>query len=166
VSIGRDFARVVILCTVLMLAGAALAVADPAGYAADFRRNDLDGRPVRLTDYRGRVVLLDFWATWCEPCLEEIPTFIRWQKQYGPAGLTVIGISMDDTAQPVRRFLKKNPTGYPVVVGDVELARLYGGVLGLPLTFLIDARGRVAGRYAGETSLKAIEARIRELLPH
>jgi cytochrome c biogenesis protein CcmG/thiol:disulfide interchange protein DsbE len=161
----RYVAQAAAICAALMLAIAKLAAAAaPAATAPDFRRDDLAGRPVRLSDYRGKVVLLDFWATWCAPCLEEMPTFVRWQKQYGPARLQVIGVSMDDEAQPVQRFIKKTPVGYPIIMGDTELEKLYGGVLGLPLTYLIDVHGHIAARYLGDTDLSAMEARIRELL--
>jgi cytochrome c biogenesis protein CcmG/thiol:disulfide interchange protein DsbE len=153
---------VLLACT--LLAGAGIASPGITGPAPDFTRETQSGKAVHLADYRGRVVLLNFWATWCEPCLAEIPTFARWQQQYGPAGLQILGVSMDDDAQPVQRFLKKNPLGYPVMIGDTTLAKLYGGVLGLPLTYLIDAHGNIAGRYLGETDLQAMEAQIRALL--
>ena len=148
----------------MLLAGAGVASSGITGPAPDFTRDGPGGRPVHLADYRGRVVLLNFWATWCAPCLDEIPIFAHWQQQYGPAGLQVLGVSMDDDAKPVQRFLQKSPLAYPVVMGDTALAKLYGGVLGLPLTYLIDAHGRIAGRYQGEADLKSMQAQIRALL--
>jgi cytochrome c biogenesis protein CcmG/thiol:disulfide interchange protein DsbE len=147
-----------------LLAGACLGSESVGSTAADFTRNDLSGKPIHLADYQGRVVLLNFWATWCGPCLEEIPAFSHWQQQYGPAGLQVIGISMDNDEKPVQHFLLKTPLAYPVVLGDTALAKLYGGVLGLPLTYLIDAHGKIVARYLGGTDVKALEARIRKLL--
>lgn len=140
--------------------------AGPTGTAPDFTRADLKGNAVHLADYRGKVVLLNFWATWCGPCLDEMPVFARWQKQYGPQGLQVLGVSMDDDEAPVQRFLKKSPLDYPVILGDTALAKLYGGVLGLPLTYLIDAQGKVEGRYLGGTDLSAVETQIKRLLAH
>jgi cytochrome c biogenesis protein CcmG, thiol:disulfide interchange protein DsbE len=154
------------LLAATLLAGACLAGGGAGGTAADFTRNDLSGNPVHLADYRGKIVLLNFWATWCGPCLEEIPSFSRWQKLYGPAGLQVIGVSMDDDEKPVQHFLQKTPLGYPVVLGDTALAKLYGGVFGLPLTFLIDAHGKIVARYLGGTDVKAVEAKIRHLSAH
>ena len=88
---------------------AAGATAEPAGrlntIAPDFTGTDLSGRPLRLEQFRGRVVLLNFWATWCGPCVDEIPVFSRWQRQYGDARLQVIGVSMDDQEAAVKRFL-------------------------------------------------------------
>jgi len=131
----------------------------------DFTRTDLDGRPLNLRSYRGRVVLLNFWATWCGPCLVEIPIFAAWQNTYRAAGLQVVGVSMDDDAAPVKRVYEKDHLNYPVAMGDAELGELFGGVLGLPLTYLIDPDGRVVGRYQGEPDLKQLEARIKSLLP-
>jgi thiol-disulfide isomerase/thioredoxin len=112
------------------------------------------------------VVLLNFWATWCGPCLDEIPIFTRWQQQYGTGRLRILGVSMDDDAKPVQRFLQKTPLNYPIVIGDTVLAKQYGGVLGLPLTYLIDARGRIVARYSGEVDMKAVEADISGLVAH
>ncbi len=125
--------------------------------APQFSLSDLNGRPLSLERYRGKVVLLNFWATWCAPCLIEMPTFAAWQRQYGPQGLQVIGISMDDTAAPARHTVHRLNLNYPVAVGNARLGARYGGVLGLPLTFLIDRRGIIHARFQGETDLKLIE---------
>jgi cytochrome c biogenesis protein CcmG/thiol:disulfide interchange protein DsbE len=148
----------------MMLAVAMAGQAFATEAAEDFTRNDLSGNPVHLADYHGKVVLLNFWATWCGPCMEEIPVFARWQKQYGPAGLQVLGVSMDDDEKSVQRYLQKTPISYPIVMGDTALAKLYGGVLGLPMTYLIDAHGKIAGRYLGGTDLAAVEGKIKGLL--
>ncbi len=132
--------------------------------APEFTLRDLNGQTLRLTDYRGNVVLLNFWATWCAPCQVEMPAFAAWQRQYGPQGLQVIGVSMDDNAAPARRLVERLKLNYPVAMGDERLAARYGGVLGLPLTFLIDRNGVVRARFQGETDLKVIENRLRSLL--
>ncbi len=142
--------------------------AEPAGrlntVAPDFTRNDLSGQPLRLDQFRGRVVLLNFWATWCAPCIEEIPVFSRWQRQYGDAGLQVIGVSMDDDEAAVRRFLAKHEVPYPILMGDAKLGKAFGGVYGLPQSFLIDARGRIVFRNVGELNLEALRLQIQGLI--
>jgi peroxiredoxin len=132
--------------------------------APEFARKDLAGKSVDLKNFRGKVVLLNFWATWCAPCQLEMPAFAAWQRQYGPDGLQVIGISMDDDATPVVGLVAKLKLNYPVLMGDANLGRQYGGVLGLPLTYLIDRDGVVRARFQGETDLKTIERRLQTIL--
>ena len=137
----------------------------PLREAPDFTRDDLRGNQFSLSSYRGKLVLLNFWATWCAPCLVEIPKFVAWQRTYGAAGLQVVGVSMDDTATPVKRAYEKYHLNYPVVMGDVHLGEQFGGVLGLPLSYLIDPKGRIVARYQGEPNLKQLEAQIKSSLP-
>ena len=109
-------------------------------------------------------VLVDFWATWCGPCEAELPRFAQWQNRYGPEGLQVIAVSMDDSREPVRRWERRLHPNYPVVMGDARLGKLYGGILGLPVTFLIGRDGRVEARIAGTADLDAMEKEIQRLL--
>ena len=132
--------------------------------APEFARKDLAGKSVDLKNFRGKVVLLNFWATWCAPCQLEMPAFAAWQRQYGPDGLQVIGISMDDDATPVVGLVAKLKLNYPVLMGDANLGRKYGGVLGLPLTYLIDRDGVVRARIQGESDLKTMEKRLQTIL--
>jgi len=153
---------------ILLVAGIVLAPVKPtppAGRAApDFSRTDLERREIRLEAYRGKVVLLNFWATWCEPCIAEVPRFAEWQRKYA-GRLQIVGVSMDDEAAPVRTAYRRYGLNYPVVMGDEKLAELYGGVLGLPMTFLIDGNGRIRFEHEGAIDLAVIEREIRELLP-
>jgi thiol-disulfide isomerase/thioredoxin len=136
----------------------------PHEAAPEFARTDLTNRPLDLGAYRGKVVLLDFWATWCAPCLVEMPRLVAWQKQFGPRGLQVIGISMDDDPAAALKAYRRQKLNYPVAMGDAKLGQLYGGVQGLPLTFLIDRKGTIQARFQGETDMNLIEKRIRQLL--
>ena len=132
--------------------------------APDFSLTDLSGRAFRLSNYRGRVVVLDFWATWCDPCKQEIPHFIAMQNQYASQGLQVLGVSMDDDAPPVRQFQEKFQMNYPVAIGNPKLADQYGGILGLPITFVIDRNGRITARHVGATDPSIIETEVQKLL--
>jgi peroxiredoxin len=115
-----------------------------AGDAApQFVRNDLAGKPFDLRRQRGKVVLIDFWASWCAPCMEEIPHLSQLQKQDGGRGLQIVGIAMDDSAAVTRATMQKTAFTYPVVSGDAKFGNLYGGVLGLPLQMLVGRDGKI-----------------------
>jgi cytochrome c biogenesis protein CcmG, thiol:disulfide interchange protein DsbE len=128
--------------------------------APQFARRDLNGRTVDLRSLRGKVVLLNFWATWCAPCQSELPVFNSWQRSYNPRGFQVIGISMDDDADSARSLVNRLRLDYPVAMGDAKLGVRYGGVLGLPKTFLIGRDGKVQAEFQGESDLKSIEGKI------
>jgi peroxiredoxin len=132
--------------------------------APGFTITDLDGKKLSLTDYNGKVVLLDFWATWCTPCREEIPHFVEMQNKYGSQGFQVIGISMDDDAKPVREFYQKYNLNYPVAIGDDKLAERFGGVLGLPVNFVIDRQGRIYAKHLGATDVSVFDEDVSKLL--
>lgn len=149
---------------VLWLLGGAAISMNAGDIAPDFTRADTDGKQVQLSKYRGQLVLLNFWASWCPPCREEMPLFSKWQRELGPRGLQVIGVSMDDDALEVQKFLAAYPVTYPIVMGDAQFAGHFGGVLGLPLSYLIDGEGRVVARYQGEVALPKLEAKVRDLL--
>jgi thiol-disulfide isomerase/thioredoxin len=132
--------------------------------APRFVRPDVNGKRIDLEHYRGKVVLLNFWATWCAPCRVELPTFSSWQGRYGQDGLQVIAVSMDDDSAPVIKAVSELQLNFPVLMGDEKLGNEYGGVLGLPVTYLVGRNGKILARYAGETDLDQIESKVRELL--
>ena len=124
----------------------------------------LNGTPLNLSEYKGKVVLLNFWATWCDPCRREIPRFVELQKEYGDRGFQVLGISLDDDAKAVPPFYQEYKMNYPVAVGDEKVAESFGSVLGLPVNFLIDRDGKIAARHLGEAKFPELENEIRALL--
>jgi cytochrome c biogenesis protein CcmG/thiol:disulfide interchange protein DsbE len=158
----------VVACVAIASAVAGSAAASPRALlhkpAPQFARNDLQHRTIDLRAYRGKVVLLTYWATWCAPCQMEIPRFVDWQRTLGPRGFEVIAVSMDDDAGPVTQLMKRRNVNYPVVMGDARLAKLYGGILGLPVNFLIDRKGTVQAVWQGESNLESMHARILEML--
>jgi peroxiredoxin len=133
--------------------------------APDFALKDVDGKIVHLSDYRGKVVLLDFWATWCGPCKIEIPWFMEMQRKNKDRGFEVVGVAMDDEGwEVVKPFLATLAVNYRVVMGNDTTASTYGGVDALPTTFLIDRTGKIAAVHIGLTSKKEFEDGVEQLL--
>jgi cytochrome c biogenesis protein CcmG/thiol:disulfide interchange protein DsbE len=133
--------------------------------APNFSLKDADGKTVKLSDYKGKVVLLDFWATWCGPCKIEIPWLKEFQRKYKDKGFEVIGISMDEEGwQVVKPFVNETGINYRIVIGDDSTAQLYGGVDALPTAFVIDREGRIAAVHVGLTSKGEIQNGIEEVL--
>ena len=126
---------------------------------------DLDGKPVKSTDFKGKVVILDFWATWCPPCREEIPGFVKLQKKYEAQGLVIVGIALDDGgAATVKKFAQKSGINYPVLMGNDRVSQAFGGIEALPTTFILDREGKIAGRHIGLTKAEEFEKEIKPLL--
>ena len=139
----RRILPVLLLALVPAVAMAAPVKLKVGDTAPQFARSDLLGKPFDLKHQRSKVVLIDFWASWCAPCMEEIPHLSQLQKQYGGKGLQIVGIAMDDSAAVTRATMQKNAFTYPVVSGDAKFGNLYGGVLGLPLQMLVGRDGRI-----------------------
>ncbi len=137
----------------------------PGAPAPDFALQSLDGKTVRLSDFRGKAVLLNFWATWCEPCKLEMPWFIELQKQYGPQGLQVLGVAMDDSGKDtIAKFAHNMGVDYPVLLGKESVSDQYGGLEYLPTSFYIDRDGKVVARVFGLRSRSDIEDWIKQAL--
>lgn len=133
--------------------------------APDFKLKDADGKEVHLADYRGKVVLLDFWATWCGPCRIEIPWFTDLERKHKDKGFAVLGVSMDDEGwQVVKPFLAEMKINYRVLLGNDEASHAYGGLDALPTTFLIDRDGKIAAVHVGLASRKDFEDGVEQLL--
>jgi thiol-disulfide isomerase/thioredoxin len=133
--------------------------------APTWELKDPDGKPVKSSAFKGRVVILDFWATWCGPCRSEIPGFVELQKRYGAKGLTVVGVSLDEAgAKVVKPFMKQFGIQYPVVLGDEKIVRDYGGIAGIPTTFVIDRQGVIAAQHPGFAAKQVFESEIKPLL--
>jgi peroxiredoxin len=140
------------------------AKAKPADYS--FTLEDMNGNDVKLADHKGKVILLDFWATWCAPCKYEIPVFVELYAKYREQGLVVLGVSVDDPIEKLRPFAAEYKMNYPVLIGrgrdDVQEA--FGPVWGLPTTLLIGRNGLICKRHTGIATKEQFEREIKGLL--
>jgi len=140
--------------------GGAVGTAAPA-----FALPDLQGKTIRNTDLRGKVVVLNFWATWCPPCRDEVPDFVRLQSKYRDQGLAIVGLSLDQGgASDVRPFVDEYDVNYTMLIANQEIAESYGGILGIPTTFVLDRNGTIVKRFVGRASAEAFEEAVRPLL--
>jgi thiol-disulfide isomerase/thioredoxin len=146
-------------------AGGACA-ADAKTANLNFTLKDINNQDVRLASLKGKVILLDFWATWCGPCKIEIPWFIEFQKKYGGSGLQVVGISVDDTLDKLKPFVSQMKMNYTVLQGldhdDVQDA--FGPIFGVPVTLVISRDGKICARHVGLSSKPDFENAIKGLL--
>ena len=133
--------------------------------APDFTLQDERGDDVQLSEFQGKVVLLNFWATWCGPCKIEMPWFVEFQRKYKDRGFSVVAVSLDDEGwEIVRPFVNELELNFPVVVGNDEMADEFGGVVALPTTFIIDRQGRIVATHTGLISKSNYEEEIEQLL--
>ena len=157
------------------LVDAGAQVTPPAGAACpadakaanlNYTLKDMDNKNVRLDSHKGKVILLDFWATWCGPCKVEIPWFIEFQNKYGKDGLQVLGVSVDDTLPKLRPYVRDMKMTYPVLqgLGHDSLLDSYSATLALPTTVLISRDGKVCQRHIGMASKDSFENGIKSLL--
>lgn len=142
----------------------ALLPADQRKAAPEFALADSDGKTVSLKDYHGKIVLLDFWATWCHGCKEEIPWFADFERRYGTQGFAVVGVSLDDEGwKVVKPFIENTKVPYRIILGDETTAKKYS-IENMPDTFLIDRDGRIAAAYVGLVDKDDVEKNIQGLL--
>jgi DsbE subfamily thiol:disulfide oxidoreductase len=133
--------------------------------APEWELKDTEGKVVKSSDFAGKVVILDFWATWCPPCKAEIPGFIELQKKYGDKGLVVVGVSLDEQGPAVvKPFMQQFGMNYPVVMGDEKITQDFGGVAAIPTTFIIDKNGNIAAKHVGYAPKETFEKEITPLL--
>ncbi len=149
---------------VILLMGCSNSMSQEAGETApDFTLSDIEGKAVTLSQNRGRVVILDFFADWCPPCRQEIPDFMSLADAYGPKSFAVIGVAVVGK-EDAKRFAKEMGINYPVLVDDGSVSNLYGPIRSIPTTFVIDKNGRIAKKYIGFRPKSTFEADIQELL--
>jgi thiol-disulfide isomerase/thioredoxin len=133
--------------------------------APDFELASLDGKNIKLSDYKGKAVLLNFWATYCGPCKIEMPWFVELQKEYGPQGFQIIGVAMDDAStEDITKFAKDMGVNYPILLGKEAVGESYGGVNVLPTTFFIDRDGKLVAREFGLQSRSVFVDHIKQSL--
>lgn len=132
----------------------------------NFTLQDMNGGQVDLSDYKGKVLLLDFWATWCAPCRIEIPGFIELLDQYEDEGLAIVGISVDDPVESLLLYAEEMEMDYPVLIGDGrdDVKDAYGPLFGFPTTFLINRDGEICHQHVGFAPKEQFEAEILQLL--
>jgi thiol-disulfide isomerase/thioredoxin len=140
--------------------------ADAKPAKMDFTMKDVEGRDVSLDSFKGKVVILDFWATWCGPCKVEIPHFIEFQEKYGPKGLQIVGVSVDDPVDKLVPYVKEMGMNYPVLqgLGHDEVQDAYGPIMGIPVSVMISRDGKVCATHTGLTSKEVFEREIQSLL--
>src|SRR5689334_1797690 len=145
---------------------AALKIGDAQGtQAPDFTLTTLDGKSVKLSDYRGKAVLINFWATWCAPCKIEMPWFVELYQQYKPKGFEIVGIAMDDSGQKeISDFVKEMKVNYTILQGTEKVGDDYGGVQFMPETFILDRNGKIVKTIFGLHSESDFEDGIKQAL--
>lgn len=143
------------------LVAAALLLAAGGAAAQEFAFKDMQGQVQRLSDYRGKWVLVNFWATWCPPCLEEVPDLVALHESHRKTDLVVIGVALDSSRESVVEFVAKKQVSYPIVLGDYDLAAQVGEVNALPTSYLFDPSGKLVSYQEGMVTRESVESYIK-----
>lgn len=130
----------------------------------NFRLKDMHGKTVNLADYKGKVVLLNFWATWCGPCKVEIPEFVRAYAANKDKGFVILGVSIDDTAEQLKEFAAQYKVNYPLLLNDEKLEEAYGPIYGVPVSIFIGRDGSICRKHMGEVKKEVLERELKALL--
>lgn len=156
---------VALIAALLALGLTARAIAQTGSKAPDFKLQTADKKEVTISGLKGKVVVLNFWATWCGPCVREIPDFLEVYEQYKPKGLEIVGVSLDRGGwETVNPFVAKMKMTYPVVMGNNEIVQAYGGFNSIPTTFFIDKNGVIVKQKVGLLSKAELEETLKKLL--
>ena len=145
---------------------AALVLAAPPAANFKFSFKDIDGKKVSLSEFKGKVIILDFWATWCVPCKAEIPGFIELKKKYGAQGLEIIGLSVDDSLNTAKKYATEMKMNYPVLLaeGKEDILKAYDPIPSIPVSIIIDRKGNIVARHLGIATMDVFEKEITPLL--
>jgi len=172
----RKLYRNILTCSLLALVGCSSAPVEeplevnikPLGErqaAPKFELKDVNGAVVTPAEYKGKVLLLNFWATWCVPCKAEIPWFQEFEKQFKDQGFSVLGVSLDEEGwDVVKPYIEERKISYRMVIGSEETSTMYGGIDSLPTTFIIDREGKIAAIHTGLVSKASYKKEIEDLL--
>lgn len=154
--------RLIVIVAVFVLTSV---VSSQGKKASDFELKTSEGRTVQLSKLKGKVVLLNFWATWCGPCRKEIPDFLEVYQQYKGKGLEIVGVSLDEEGWSiVNPFVQQYKINYPIVIGTGKLVKAYGGFEFIPTTFLIDKKGAIVHTFTGVVTKAELERRLKDIL--
>lgn len=153
----------ILLMPVFLLCACARGHSEGISAAPDISLRDMDGNAVKLSDFKGKVIILNFFATWCPPCRQEIPDFVGLEKQYADQGFVMIGVSLTPS-KDVKPFAEKYGINYIILIGDDKASTAYGPIRSIPTTFIINKEFNVVKKYIGYRPKKTFESDIKELL--
>jgi peroxiredoxin len=131
--------------------------------APDFSLSDINGKQINLSEFRGKVIILDFFASWCPPCRQEVPDFVELQKTYGSDGLAIVGVALVNL-QEAKDFAEQYKINYTVLIDDGKVSNSYGPIRSIPTTFVLDKTGKIVKMYIGFRQKNVFEADVKELL--